>query len=67
MTYAYRRSIDDHGREVVDLFVSETGRPAPTGFAECSWSEFLSAWRERDALVVRGKRGLRNPYEVANG
>lgn len=65
MTYAYRHTFDQGGRRTVELFVSETNRPAPAGFVTCSSIGFRWAWRLRDALrVPRAPKALRDPYEA---
>jgi hypothetical protein len=59
MIYAYRRHRDQHGRRTVDLFCSETGRPAPAGYTRCSWARFRRAWQISDALTCRQARRRR--------
>ncbi len=59
MTYAYRRSRDLFGRRQIELYISESGRPAPSGFITCSWPRFRRAWQIDAALTFRRVRGLR--------
>jgi len=55
--YAYRRGRDLTGQRTIELFISETGRPAPAGFVSCSATTFRWAWRYDAALTFRRLRG----------
>lgn len=48
MIYAYRQDPDQ-----VLLYISESGRPAPAGYTQCSAAAFREAWRLRDMVRMR--------------
>jgi hypothetical protein len=59
VTYAYLRDDD-----TVELYASESDRPAPAGFLACTFDGFMAAWALRDSLrIARLKAAYSEPDE----